>query len=176
MTDPVRTPDPERIIAALPAGWGVIYRCFGAKDRDGIASRLARVCRARRLVFLVSADPGLAMRVRADGVHWPEQRAIPRSTRPRWWIETMAAHSQAAIARAHRLGLDAAIVSTVFSSSSSSAKAPIGPVRFHALARQSALPLYALGGINAVTAPRITTHPRIAGIAAIDGLKILERS
>src|SRR5690349_16348011 len=73
MTDPRRTPHLERTIAALPRGWGVIYRHFGAADRLAVATRLACLCKGR-LVFLVAADPELARTVRADGVHWPEAK------------------------------------------------------------------------------------------------------
>ena len=71
LTDPKRVTHPERILAQLPVGFGVIYRHFGAKDRFAVGARLARICRRRRLVLLVSADPLLAQRIRADGLHWP---------------------------------------------------------------------------------------------------------
>ena len=31
-TDPIRTPDPARILTRLPRGAGVVYRAFGAAD------------------------------------------------------------------------------------------------------------------------------------------------
>lgn len=175
--DPVRTPDPEAIVRGLPRGWGVIYRHFGAPERERVARRLAELCRKRKLVFLVSGDLELARRVKADGVHWPERMAIARGSRPRQWIETAAAHSRRGIARAARLGMDAAIVSTVFASRSPTATKPMGSVRFHALARRPPLPLYALGGVNSETAGRILApaNARIAGWAAVEGLKVLAK-
>ncbi|HEV7693590.1 MAG TPA: thiamine phosphate synthase [Hyphomonadaceae bacterium] len=167
MTEPKRTPNIERTIAALPRGWGVIYRHFGAHDRLGTAHRLARLCRGR-LVFLIAADPGLALAVRADGVHWPEaklRRVRPGNPR---WIETASAHSRAALARAAWLGVDAAILSPVFDSASPSAGKPLGPLAFRLLARAAPLPVYALGGISARTAARALSGA--AGFAAIDGI------
>lgn len=168
MTDPARTPDPLAIIARLPHGFGVIYRHFGAANRYVIGARLARACRQRRLVLLVSADPALALRIGADGVHWPELRL--RGVRPgsRDLIETAAAHSPAAIARARRLGVDAAILSAVFPSRSPSAGKAIGPHRFRLIAHSSALPVYALGGLNAANAARAMKGA--AGWAAIDAV------
>jgi len=167
MTDPKRTPHMERTIAALPRGWGVIYRHFGAPSRMETAKRIARLCRGR-LVFLVAADPGLALAVHADGVHWPEaklRRVRPGNPR---WIETASAHSRAALARAARLGVDAVILSPVFESASPSAGKPLGPLAFRLLARSAAVPVYALGGISARTAPHAMSGA--AGFAAIDGI------
>lgn len=169
MTDPRRTPHPERIAARLPAGFGVIFRHFGAKDRLETGARLAGVCRRRRLLLLVSADPDLARAIGADGVHWPESRLIGVWPRRARWIETASAHSRAAIARAAKLGVDAVILSAVFESASASASKPLGPLAFRALARAAPLPVYALGGINATNAARIGAQA--AGWAAIDAVK-----
>jgi thiamine-phosphate pyrophosphorylase len=175
MTDPERTPDLLAIAARLPAGWGVIYRHFGAADRFQVGETLARICRRRRLVLLVSADPRLARRIGADGVHWPEGRLRRnrRHTTPPGLIETAAAHSHRALVMAARLGMDAAIVSTVFASRSASASAPMGVLRFRGLARASALPVYALGGVTAANAARPVSGARahIAGWAAVEAVK-----
>ncbi len=168
MTDPKRTPQPERIAARLPPGFGVIFRHFGAKNRLEAGARLARICRQRRLVLLVSADPDLARAIGADGVHWPEARLSGVRPRHPRWIETASAHSRAAISRAAGLRVDAVIVSSVFGGASPSAGRPIGALAFRILARNAALPVYALGGISAANASRAMTHA--AGWAAIDGV------
>jgi thiamine-phosphate pyrophosphorylase len=168
MTDPKRTPHPERIAARLPSGWGVIFRHFGSRDRYKAGARLARACKQRRLVLLVSADPDLARAIGADGIHWPEERLSgvrPRSSR---WIETASAHSRTAIVRAARLRADAVILSAVFESASKSAGKPMGALRFRNLARTAPLPVYALGGISADNAGRIGSTT--AGWAAIDAV------
>jgi thiamine-phosphate pyrophosphorylase len=171
MTDPKRTPHPERIVARLPRGWGVIYRHFGAKDRFEVGARLAKAARGR--VLLVSADPELAQAIRADGVHWPEARLrMVRARNPRW-IETASAHSRSGLARAKAMGVDAVFLSPVFVTRSSGAAKPLGPLAFRALARCAGLPVYALGGIHAGNAQRALSHAkasRAAGWAAIDAI------
>jgi thiamine-phosphate pyrophosphorylase len=168
MTDPGRTPGPEHIVERLPAGFGVIYRHYGAKDRFETGRRLAAICRRRRLTLLVSADPRLAKRIRADGVHWPEAMlGGVRASHPTW-IETASAHSPRAIGRALKFGADAAILSAVFASASPSAGAPIGPLRFRELARSAPLPVYALGGVTHRNAARATAHA--AGWASIEAV------
>lgn len=168
MTDPKRTPNPERIVEKLPPGSGVIYRHYGATDRFDVGARLAAICRRRRLTLLVSADPKLAQRIRADGVHWPEAMLRGMRLRHPHWVETTSAHSPRAIAMAQQSGMDAAILSAVFASASPSAGAPMGPLRFRMIARTSRLPVYALGGVTHRNATRAMTHA--AGWASIEAV------
>jgi thiamine-phosphate pyrophosphorylase len=172
LTDPKRTPHPDHIAARLPKGFGVIFRHFGATDRFEAGRRLAKVCRTRRLVLLVSADPDLARALRADGLHWPESRLHGVRARHPRWIETASSHAPGSISRSARLGIDAVILSAVFASSSVSAGQPRGPIRFRAIAVQSPLPVYALGGITAANAAQALSGAkrRAAGWAAIDAV------
>ena len=91
-TDPERTPDPAAIAATLPRGAAVVYRHFGAADREAVARVLRQL---RGLVVLIGADAALAARVGADGVHLPErlahQAGALKRSRP-GWIVTVAAH------------------------------------------------------------------------------------
>ena len=64
---------------------------------------------------------------------------------------------------------NAALVSAVFTSESPSAGAPLGALRFARLNRTARLPIIALGGINARTAPRLV-DAGAAGLAAVGGL------
>lgn len=167
LTDPDRTSDPCAIAATLPPGSGVIYRHFGAEDRQAVGARLLRTCRANACLLLISADPILADRLGADGVHWPEARlSEAKDWRGRFVVQTASAHSRAAIYTAERAGMDAALVSSLFLSRSKTAGRPMGPARFRALSAQTPLPLYALGGIHTGNVHRIC---QAGGAAAIDG-------
>lgn len=171
-TDPARTPDPAALARRLPRGAGIVFRAFGAADAETIGLALAALARRRGLVLLVGADEALAARIGAHGLHLPERLTACavrlRARRPAWVI-TGAAHSPRGLARAHTLKLDAAFVSVVFESRSPSALPAMGPVRLALLVRQSVIPLIALGGVNAKTAPRLD-GTRVAGLAAVDGL------
>lgn len=168
LTDQDRTKNLLAILPRLPRGWGVIYRHFGAANRYAVGRELARACRKRGLILLVSADPALAQRIRADGVHWPQARLRGVRQRSPHFIETASAHSRAALARAKAMGVDAAIVSAVFPSRSKSAGKPMGALRFRMIARSAALPVYALGGVKAGNASG--AMPGAAGWAAIDAV------
>jgi thiamine-phosphate pyrophosphorylase len=177
VTDPQRTPEPERIAEMLPGGSMIIFRAFGAADAVARGKALKAIARRRGLLLLAGADPALARRIGADGVHLPEriaQRAgAIRRARPGWTV-TAAAHGLPAARRALRAGADAVLVSPVFPSRSPSAKGALGPLRFAALARAAGGPVYALGGVDGVSARRLAGSGAI-GVAAVDGLAGLGR-
>lgn len=123
-------------------------------------------------MLLAGADPGLARRIGAAGVHLPErlahragalQRAHPA------WIVTAAAHSLPAARRALAAGADAVVVSAVFPSRSPSAGRPLGPTRLARWVRAGADPAYALGGVSQRTAQRLI-GTGVIGLAAVDAL------
>lgn len=169
VTDPSRTPDPFGIAEGLPAGFGVIYRHFGAPNRAETAQRLANICRRRGLVLLIAADPQLACAVGADGVHWPFRlRRAARKWQDRFVLQTMSAHSPRELRLAAGFPVDGVLLSAAFASSSPSAVTPFGAMRFRNLARQTHCPVYALGGITAETAGLTA---KVAGFAAVDGMR-----
>ncbi len=168
VTDPLRTPDPVAIAARLPRGAGVIFRHFGAPDAETTALRLAEVADRRGLVLLIGADPALARKVGASGTHLPQRlMSLAPALMRSGMMVTVAAHGARALAQAGRLGCHAALVSPVFESRSPSAGGPLGPVRFASLVRHARLPVYALGGLNARTSPRLKMSGA-AGLAAVE--------
>lgn len=172
LSDLLRLPDPAAAARRLPRGSAVILRNYGEQGRDRRAAALAGLCRARGLVLLVAGDGRLAARVGAKGVHFPEALAgrarAWRRRRPGWLI-TVAAHSHAALVRAARVGADAALLSPVFPTPSRPDARPLGAVRFARLVRLSPLPVYALGGLDAINARRLVGSGA-AGLAAIGAL------
>lgn len=156
----------------LPRGCGVIYRAFGAADALEVACRLGEIARERGLVLLIGLDPGLAEIAGAHGVHLPE-RALGdgpalRRRRPDW-ILTGAAHGAEGLAAGRASGVDAMLLSPVFPSRSPSAGEALGLERFSDLVKGVGLPVYALGGVNAETAPGLVGSGA-AGIVAAEGL------
>ncbi|MHA7901397.1 MAG: thiamine phosphate synthase [Henriciella sp.] len=167
LTDSDRTPDPLAIAATLPAGSGIIYRHFGAADRTEMAHALAGLAEQRHLTLLIAADPDLAKRVGADGVHWPEARLVQaRAWRDQFAVQTASAHSRRAIWRAQQYGIDAVLVSSVYPSKSKSAGTPLGTARFRALVNGNTLPIYALGGVTATNAGQIADCAGLSAVSA----------
>lgn len=167
--------DPERLSANaiagldLPRGWGVIYRHFGDADRVKDARALREVCNRRGLCLLIANDPALALRVGADGVHWPEAaRMRARRWAGRFALMTMSWHRARPVLSVPR-GIDAALVSTVFKSRSPTAGQAIGAVRARRLALQSQMPVYGLGGVAGGTAEQIASR---MGLASVEGATV----
>lgn len=163
-TDPERTPDPVALARRLPRGAAVVYRHFGAPGRARTARQLAAIARTRGLVLLIGADPELARRVGADGVHWP-QRLAPCVRGA--GLVTVAAHDAEALTRAEALGADACVLGPVFPTRSAAANRPLGLFRASQLARAAHVPVIAIGGVNVGTAARLSGRG-FAGVAAVD--------
>jgi thiamine-phosphate pyrophosphorylase len=167
MTDEIRVPNPAAVIARLPRGAAAIFRNYGDAHRAETALRLRALCKERGILFLVAGDAKLAVRLRADGVHWPE-RALRPSHGPTLgkMLITAAVHNEVALHRAERAGVDAVLISPVLATASHPGKSPLGVLRFARLAARSRVCAYALGGLTGATAQRLVATKAI-GIAAI---------
>ncbi|MBY0339160.1 MAG: thiamine phosphate synthase [Acetobacteraceae bacterium] len=168
LSDARRLPDPTALLGRLPRGGVVLLRDAAPE----VARRVARLSQARGLVPLVSGDGRLALALGA-GLHVPDRRPcaglLPvllarRAGRP--LPLSCAVHGRCGVARAHRLGADAALVSPAFPTESHLGAPALGPIRWAGLARSLRCPAVALGG---VTPPRARRIPGmwLAGIAGI---------
>jgi thiamine-phosphate pyrophosphorylase len=172
MTDDARMADPFGAARALPRGSMVILRCRDASLRARQAQTLRMITKTSGLVFLIAGDPDLAARIGADGIHLPEadgrQAAHWRARRAHWTITT-SAHTLTSIMAARHA--DAVIVAPVFATASHPGGKTLGALRLRLIARQSASPVYALGGIDARTVQNLQ-GAKLAGIAAIGALAV----
>ncbi len=172
--DDERVREPLAAVAALPRGSLVIVRCRDAARRKALAAATASLARQGGLVWIVAGDPGLAARTGADGAHFPEaaigEALHWRAKRPDWLI-TCAAHSFRACARAARARADAVLLGPVFATGSHIGRPFLGAMRLRLLARQSVIPLYALGGIDEKSAGRLK-RAQLAGLAAVGALMV----
>lgn len=173
MTDPKRTPSPVKTVLALPEKTVIIYRHFGADDREIVAAQLREVTHGKTQQLLIGADPELAKQVRADGVHFTrdatlKQPHIWREKRPDWLI-TMAGLKGIQDYKGKLSVLDGLFISSVFPSKSPSAGEPVGVESLTRLQAELGVPIFALGGITAETAPSLIGSG-ISGLAAIDGI------
>jgi thiamine-phosphate pyrophosphorylase len=171
MTDPQRVPDITQAAQNLPKHSALIYRHFGASDREFMAHKLRQICFDRGIQFLVGADEELARGCGADGVHLPERdldSARVLHIRYPDWILTGAIHSELALAKAAKLRLDACLVSPVFASDSRSAGQALGVERLEDMVRATQVPVIALGGINGSNVQQLVGSG-VAGIAGISG-------
>ena len=171
MTDDERLPDPLAAVRALPKGAGVIIRARTAKKRESLTRDILALARNKELVLLIAGDPVLALALGADGVHLAETDIAqgPRIRSAGHLLITAASHSPAALLRAKISGADAALLSPVFPTRSHKGANTLTPVRAAFIARSIDFPVYALGGVDATNAMRLSGF---SGIAAIGSLKV----
>jgi thiamine-phosphate pyrophosphorylase len=180
LTDERRLPDPSAAVARLPRGSAVILRHYsrGPAERAALARKLRRLTRPRGILLLIAmgekSGDDLARAVGADGIHLPEWllcRGPWRALRARkpGRLVTAAVHSLSALRRAACWNVDAALLSPVFATASHPGSRPLGVLRFAAWARASRIPVYALGGVDAVSVARLRPT-RACGIAGIGGV------
>jgi len=172
MTDDERLEDPLGAARALPRGSMVVVRTRDPDRRRELTRRLVELSRWRGLFVLVAGDPALA--AVADGLHLPEARmkeaAHWRARCPRLLI-TASIHSLAGLR--NTAFVDALFLSPVFPTASHPGRAALTPVRANQMARLAAKPVYALGGLTAGNALRLSPRS-FSGLAAIGALKAVD--
>jgi thiamine-phosphate pyrophosphorylase len=174
LTDDERLADPRAAILALPRGSLLILRARERGRRILLANQFGRLARERGLRWIVADDPALATCAGADGAHFPEGRislaASWRLRRPDWLI-TCAAHSLRACLRARRAGVSAVLLSPVFPTASHPESPALENLKARSIALGARLPVFALGGVDAMTARRLQ-GASFVGLAAISGLAV----
>ncbi|WP_296992538.1 thiamine phosphate synthase [Thalassospira sp. UBA1131] len=177
MTDDQRLPDPEPALRALPSGSMVIFRHYDHPQRAKLGAKLRAICRARGILFLVANDVGLALRLDADGLHFPEYRALTDpgiyQRIPEHFMRTSACHALTTI---QRIGLipeaarpDGVLISPIFPTQSHPGANPMSPSDIRQISRMChmlGITPIGLGGITAQTIKNLRTSA-LASIAGI---------
>lgn len=172
LTDRRRIANPEPVLRALPAGAAVVYRDYDDARREAVARRVASLCRARRLLFIVGGDIALARRVGADGVHYPS-RMLGAIEHAPGLIVSAACHDPDQLQIAHRRGAQVAFLSPVFATASHPGAEHLGPARCKAIAAASPLPVLALGGVDETNAGQLMAR-NVVGFCAIGAFVVRE--
>ncbi|HEY9553948.1 thiamine phosphate synthase [Allosphingosinicella sp.] len=164
MTDERQGETLWRALYRLPRGAGVVFRhhSLPPRDRRALFQRVRSITRSRGLLLLLAGPPGRARLWGADGSHGlsgPGKSGVGLRSAP--------AHDLPEIRKAERSGADLIILSPVFPTRSHPGARSLGPVRFGLLARQTRLPVIALGGMDAKRA-RSLAGLGMHGWAAID--------
>ncbi|MFN4222610.1 thiamine phosphate synthase [Novosphingobium sp.] len=150
----------SRALARMPRGGALVFRHYHLAGP-------ARLRRFRKLRAQAGArghkviGARLPQHWRCDGVYGTAREVAGKAG-----LRLATAHSLREIGMAVRARADAILLSPVFPTRSHPGGGVLGPVRFLLLARQSPLPVIALGGMTRARAARLPVH----GWAAIDGM------
>ncbi|WP_332810588.1 thiamine phosphate synthase [Sphingomonas sp.] len=147
----------------LPRSAGVVFRHYSLAPaaRRALFRKVRAIAHRRGLRLLLAGPPQLAAAWGADGSHGrrPAGRGMGLASAP--------VHDLREIRAAERAGARLLFLSPVFQTRSHPQAAALGPLRFAGLARQTALPVIALGGMSAARARRLGASG-LYGWAAID--------
>ena len=154
----------DAALRRLPRGSGFVFRHYhlGEAARANRFRDLRALARAMGHVAIVSGPQEQAAAWQADGVYGPAKRLGS----PGGLLRLASAHDGDELQAAIAAGADGVFLSPVFPTASHPGAPTLGPMGFHMLAQQSAIPVIALGGMNAQRAEELG-WPRWA---AIDGL------
>ena len=146
-------------MARLPRGGGIVFRHYRLPEpeRRALFDDVKAQARRRGLVLLLAGPPQQAEAWEADGSH---------GRGPGWGLASAPVHDLAEIRAAERAGAGLLFLSPVFATRSHPATRPLGPARFNLLARQTRLPVIALGGMSAIRARQLREAYGWAGIDA----------
>ena len=143
----------------LPRGAGVVFRHYSLEraQRKALFERVSRIARKRGLLLLVAGASMGERSWQVDGVHGRQGPGL----------RSASVHNLSEIRAAERNGADLLFLSPVFATRSHPGAPSLGPLRFAWLARQTQLPVIALGGMDAHRVNRLNKSG-MYGWAAID--------
>jgi 8-oxo-dGTP diphosphatase len=134
--------------------------------RAELAARLRDVTEAAGAELLVNGDVELAERL-GCGLHLTAAQ-LEQGLRPRALPLAASCHTTSDLRRAERLGCDFVVLGPVAATATHPDAVPLGWERFAALRECTALPVYALGGLQRDDLAHARAHGA-QGIAAIRG-------
>ncbi|WP_336968119.1 thiamine phosphate synthase [Sphingobium aromaticiconvertens] len=154
-------------VARLPRGRaGIVFRHYRtpATQRRALFAQIAGIAHRRRLMIVLAGTARTAAAWKADGWHGPNNRTVCRPL-----IHSQAAHDVTEIKAAERSDANLLFLSPLFPTRSHPGATALGRAGFASLARQSILPVIALGGVRSCHQRQLKILGA-SGWAAIDGL------
>jgi len=148
----------EALSLAPPGQVAVQLRAKQCSSREllALATVLREITQQRGGALIINDRLDVAQLVRADGVQLPEAGLPVAAVRALLGPEAMigvSCHDGRGLARALDAGATFATLSPVFASPGKGA--PLGIAQFAVLTRASALPIYALGGVQPEHVPQL---------------------
>ncbi|GAB4289705.1 MAG: hypothetical protein Kow0096_02840 [Thiohalomonadaceae bacterium] len=164
-----------RLEQALQRGTSLVQLRARKLDQAGLqllAPQVLALCRRYHARLLLNAAPCLAAELDMDGVQLNSERAkdcVQRPVAEKTWLVGVSCHTAEELAHACKMGADFALLSPVQPTASHPGAPVLGWDIFGCLVAETAIPVYALGGMSAADIPTAWQHGG-QGIAAISGL------
>ena len=154
----------SRLLSKLEQGLKLIQvRDKNLPDRAGFAGKVVELAHRYGAKVLINGGPALG-----DGIHFTAQQLMALEERPKGGLAAASCHTRNELERAIQLELDFAVLGPVHATASHSGVALLGWEGFAAIARGSAIPVYAIGGMRREDLPA-TWRAGAHGVAMIRG-------
>lgn len=133
-----------------------------------VARQLVPAAHARGIKVLLDRDPAQVLALGAAGWHCTSAALMQLPQRPVVPLAVASVHDAAQLARASALGFDVAVLGPVLPTATHPGFAPLGWTGFSAIRGETALPVFAIGGLDAkqLDAAHAANAQGIAGISA----------
>lgn len=114
-----------------------------------LTEKVVARCHSSGARVLLNCDPQWLEGTNADGVHLTQERLMSTRQRPVGdkYLFAASCHDESSLCQAATIGADFAVLSPVKDTASHPDARPIGWLRFQQLCANTALPVYALGGM-----------------------------
>jgi 8-oxo-dGTP diphosphatase len=164
----------DKLRRSLVAGIGLVQLRAPGLDIDRyrqLALQVIAVCHEQGARVVLNAEPQIAEQLGADGAHLTSQRLLRMMERPvpAPFLIGASCHDATELRHAENCELDYAVLGPVLATASHPDASPLGWQRFAQLARNSRLPVYAIGGMQVDDLERIREQGGY-GLAAIRGM------
>lgn len=140
-----------RLEAALRGGLRLVQLREKDMSREALrelAQRVIAMAHEQGAKVLLNGDVALAQQLGADGVQLTSRQLAELTERPSLDWCAASCHSAEELRRAQALGCDFALLSPVLPTQSHPGAAHLGWQNFAAIAADSSIPVYALGGLS----------------------------
>jgi 8-oxo-dGTP diphosphatase len=121
---------------------------MSATQRRDFAQALVHLAHQKNAKVLVNSDVSLAKAIGADGVHLPSAQLLACTARPDFELVGASVHNRAELDSAVQLKCDFAVLGSVAATATHPGQTPLGWANFAAIAEDSGLPVYAIGGMT----------------------------
>jgi 8-oxo-dGTP diphosphatase len=161
-----------RLSRALDRGHRLVqlraHELVDAAYRD-LAREVRQLCAKVGARVVLNRDPMIVAELEADGLHLTARQLLQLTARPAVSATLIGAscHNANELAHAEALALDYAILSPVHATASHPGAVPLGWRHFAELVESAALPVYAMGGLDAEDVDRA----HAAGAQGVAGIR-----
>jgi len=150
-----------RAKAALERGLSLVQireKGWPASRQQALVAALVALARPHGAKVLLNGDVERARAWGCDGVHWTADALAGATARPHDMLCGASCHTRADIGRAGALGLDFGVLGPVAPTPSHPGGPTLGWQGFAAIAAETPLPIFALGGLEQTDLPVAIAH------------------